>query len=62
MPKIEANGIQVYYELHGPADRDVLVLSNGVLMSTASWAFNTLILGFLAKQAPARELIESRIQ
>ena len=44
MPKIKANGIQLYYELHdaelGNA-RDVLVLSNGVLMSTASWAFQS---------------------
>jgi len=41
MPKIEANGIQLYYELHGPEDAEVLVLSNGVLMSTASWAYQT---------------------
>ena len=39
MPRIQANGIELYYELHGPADADVLVLSNGVLMSTASWAY-----------------------
>jgi 3-oxoadipate enol-lactonase len=44
MSKIEANGIQLYYELHGPEDADVLVLSNGVLMSTASWAFQTPLL------------------
>jgi len=44
MPKIEANGIQLYYELHGPPDADLLVLSNGVLMSTASWAFQTPVL------------------
>lgn len=41
MPKIKANGVELYYELHGPADAEVLVLSNGVLMSTASWAFQT---------------------
>lgn len=41
MPRIEANGIQIYYELHGADDAEVLVLSNGVLMSTASWAFQT---------------------
>jgi 3-oxoadipate enol-lactonase len=41
MPKIEANGIQLYCELHGPEDAEVLVLSNGVLMSTASWAYQT---------------------
>lgn len=41
MPKIAVNGIQIYYELHGPDDGDVLVLSNGVLMSTASWAYQT---------------------
>jgi len=44
MPTIKANGIQIYYELHGPPDADVLVLSNGVLMSTASWLFQTPVL------------------
>jgi 3-oxoadipate enol-lactonase len=44
MPKIEANGISIYYELHGPEGADVLVLSNGVLMSTASWAYQTPVL------------------
>jgi len=41
MPRVEANGVELYYELHGPEEGDVLVLSNGVLMSTASWAFQT---------------------
>jgi 3-oxoadipate enol-lactonase len=43
MPKIEVNGTQIHYEQHGweNEDADVLVLSNGVLMSTASWAFQT---------------------
>lgn len=44
MPTLHANGIQLYYELHGPEDADVLVLSNGVLMSTGSWAFQTPVL------------------
>jgi len=44
MPNVIANGIQIYYEWHGPEDADVLVLSNGVLMSTASWAFQTPVL------------------
>ena len=44
MPKVEANKIEIYYELHGPKDADVLVLSNGVFMSTASWAFQTPVL------------------
>jgi 3-oxoadipate enol-lactonase len=44
MPKVKANGIELYYELHGPDHADVLVLSNGVLMSTASWAFQTPVL------------------
>lgn len=38
MAEITANGVRLYYELHGPEDAEVLVLSNGVLMSTASWA------------------------
>lgn len=44
MPKIAVNDIQIYYEFHGPPDGDVVVLSNGVLMSTASWAFQTAAL------------------
>jgi 3-oxoadipate enol-lactonase len=44
MPRIKANGIEIYYELHGPEGANVLVLSNGVLMSTASWAFQTAVL------------------
>ncbi len=41
MPYMQVNGIQLYYELHGPENAEVLVLSNGVLMSTASWAYQT---------------------
>ncbi len=41
MPKVQVNGINLYYELHGPEDADVLVLSNGIMMSTASWAYQT---------------------
>ena len=45
MPTAEVNGIEIYYELHGAEDADVLVLSNGVLMSTVSWAFQAATLG-----------------
>jgi len=41
MPHIDVNDVELYYELHGPEEAEVLVLSNGVLMSTASWAFQT---------------------
>ncbi len=44
MPTITVNGVRLYYELHGPPGADVLVLSNGVLMSTASWAYQTPVL------------------
>lgn len=44
MPRIQVGNIQLYYELHGPEGADVLVLSNGILMSTASWAFQTPVL------------------
>ncbi len=37
MPKIKVNGVELYYELLGPAEGECIVLSNGVLMSTASW-------------------------
>lgn len=39
MPFQEANGIKLYYELHGPANADVIALSNGIFMSTGSWAY-----------------------
>jgi len=39
VPYIKVNGIQIYYELTGPADAPVLVFSNGIMMSTASWAY-----------------------
>lgn len=42
MPTIHVNGVHLYYEQHGwDKPGDVLVLSNGVLMSTASWAWQT---------------------
>jgi 3-oxoadipate enol-lactonase len=44
MPRVETNGIQIYFELHGPDDAEVLVLSNGILMSTASWTLQTPVL------------------
>ena len=39
MPGISVNGTELYYELYGPEQGEVLVLSNGILMSTASWGF-----------------------
>ncbi len=44
MPTLPVNGTELYYELHGPEDAEVLVLSNGVLMSTASWGLQTPVL------------------
>ncbi|MCR4404298.1 MAG: alpha/beta hydrolase [Candidatus Acetothermia bacterium] len=44
MPKIRANGIEIYYELHGPEGAEVLVLSNGVLMNTAGWVHQVPVL------------------
>ena len=44
MPKIKANGINIFYELHGPDDAPVLVLSNGIMMSSAAWANQTSVL------------------
>ncbi len=42
MPKIEANRIELYYELHGAPDAPVLVLNNGIIMNAStSWAFQT---------------------
>ncbi|MDO8835542.1 MAG: alpha/beta fold hydrolase [Vicinamibacterales bacterium] len=38
MPVIPVNGVNLYYEWHGPASAPVLVLNNGILMNAAvSW-------------------------
>ena len=39
MPFQKVNGINLYYELHGPEKADVIVLSNGIFMSSASWGY-----------------------
>jgi 3-oxoadipate enol-lactonase len=45
MPKIEANGINIYYECHGPVQAAVLVLNNGIIMNAAtSWSLQTATL------------------
>ncbi|MDO9087922.1 MAG: alpha/beta hydrolase [Anaerolineaceae bacterium] len=44
MPLINVNNINLYYELHGSSDGETLVLSNGILMSTASWNFQISVL------------------
>ncbi len=44
MPHVEVNDINIYYELSGPKGAPVLVLSNGIMMSTASWGFQQAIL------------------
>ena len=42
MPKIRANDVSLYYELHGPEDAPVLVLNNGIIMNAASsWVYQT---------------------
>ncbi len=38
MPQITVNGVELYYELHGAGD-EILVLNNGVIASTATWAY-----------------------
>lgn len=39
MPLQTVNGINLYYELHGPEQADVIVLSNGIFMSAGSWGY-----------------------
>jgi 3-oxoadipate enol-lactonase len=39
MPQVRVNGVHLYYEFHGPEDGELVVLNNGVFMSTASWLF-----------------------
>ena len=44
MPRIKVNGIELYYELHGPDGAPVLVLNNGIIMNAASsWVFQTKV-------------------
>lgn len=42
MAKVKANGIEIYYELHGAEHSPLLVLNNGIIMNAStSWAFQT---------------------
>jgi pimeloyl-ACP methyl ester carboxylesterase len=42
MAYTQVNGVNLYYELHGPENAPLLVLNNGVLMNAAtSWVFQT---------------------
>jgi len=42
MPTSQVNGVNLYYELHGPEDAPVLVLNNGIIMNAAtSWVYQT---------------------
>lgn len=38
MPTVNANGVELYYELHGSGS-ETLVLNNGIIASTATWAY-----------------------
>ena len=45
MSKVHANGIELYYELHGSESAPLLVLNNGIIMNAStSWAFQTKML------------------
>lgn len=37
MPRASVGGVELYFEVHGPERAPVLVLNNGILMTTASW-------------------------
>ena len=37
MPFVTVNATHVYYEWHGPSGAPVVVLNNGIMMTTASW-------------------------
>jgi 3-oxoadipate enol-lactonase len=39
VPTLCVNGVNLYYEFHGPDDGEPLILNNGVFMNTTSWAF-----------------------
>jgi len=39
---VQVNGVNLYYELHGPEDAPALVLNNGIIMNAAtSWVYQT---------------------
>ena len=38
MPYCSVNGVNLYFEWHGPAEGEALVLNNGIFASTAGWA------------------------
>lgn len=42
MSLVSVNGTKLYYEFHGPEDAPVVVLSNGIFMSTSSWAYQAV--------------------
>jgi 3-oxoadipate enol-lactonase len=45
MSEVMANGVRLYYELHGDENAPVLVLNNGIIMNAASsWVFQTKVL------------------
>ncbi len=45
MPELDVDGIRLYYEVRGEGvDDDPVLLLNGVLMTTESWAFQTDVL------------------
>ena len=39
MPYLRVNDVNLYYEWHGPADGEIVILNNGVFMNTTSWVF-----------------------
>ena len=39
MPHLRVNGVNLFYEVRGPEDGELLILNNGVFMNTSSWAF-----------------------
>lgn len=44
MPHLQVNDVELYYELHGPEHGELVILNNGVFMSTAAWAAQIAIL------------------
>ncbi|UCE12767.1 MAG: alpha/beta fold hydrolase, partial [Candidatus Heimdallarchaeota archaeon] len=37
MPTVEANGINIYYEIHGNEEGEPVIFANGVFANTLSW-------------------------
>jgi 3-oxoadipate enol-lactonase len=44
VPVVRANGIDFYFEWYGPEGEDIVIFNNGLLMTTAGWAYQKSVI------------------